>query len=129
MENVAESYDTHEEDAFSERSLVSDLRDLVDHGRDFVESEIELQKARAAYVASGAPTIAILAVAAGLLVFFAFVALTVGLVIALAPLMSGLGAAAAVFAAFLIVAFLLAKLAAGRWRKMTAVLADPVSSK
>lgn len=124
MQDSSESLATPDDQDAEERSLAADLRVLVDHGIDFVAAEVELQKARAAYAGGAVRTIAILGVFAGLLVCFALVALTVGLVIALAPLLGALGAAFAVFAVYLVIAFICVTLAAARWRAMTNALAN-----
>jgi hypothetical protein len=58
------------------------------------------------------------------LVFFALMALTVGLLIALTPLVTAWGATAIVFGGLLVVAACCALLATGRWRRMTAMLSD-----
>ena len=78
-----------------ERSLAEDLRQLIDDGRALAEAELAYRKSCAALAGKGAKGIAIFGALAAALVFFALMALTVGLVIALTPLLTALGAAGA----------------------------------
>lgn len=84
-----------------ERSLNEDLHQLASDARAYAEAEVQFQKTRAAYTASASKSIAIYAVAALVLVFFAVMALVVGLVIALAPLLTAWGSMAVVTLALL----------------------------
>jgi ABC-type multidrug transport system fused ATPase/permease subunit len=91
-----------------ERSLNEDLHQLAADARAYAEAEFQFQKSRAAYTASASKSIAIYAVAALVLVFFAMMALVVGLVIALAPLLTAWGSMALVTLVLLgLAAFLL----------------------
>jgi hypothetical protein len=107
-----------------ERSLSDDLRQLAEDARALAEAELAYQRSRAAFAGQEAKRIAMLGALAAVLVFFALMALTVGLVIALTPLLTAWGATAAVFAGLLVVAGLFALLAASRWKRMAATLAD-----
>lgn len=118
-----------DKDDARERSLAGDLRQLIDDGRALAEAELAYQKSRAVLAGKGARGIAVFGALAAALVFFALMALTLGLVIALAPLLSPLGAAGAVFAGFLLVAFVCARIAAARWKRMAKALADREASK
>jgi hypothetical protein len=84
-----------------QRSLNEDLHQLAQDARAYAEAEFQFQKSRAAYAASASKNIAIYAVAALVLVFFAVMALVVGLVIALAPLITAWGSTAVVTLALL----------------------------
>lgn len=106
------------------RHLDDDLRALVDRGMAFAKAEAELQKARAGYAAGRLRWIALLGGLALVLAFFALVALTVGLVIALTPLLGALGAAVLVFAGLLVAAAICAAIAAGQWQRLTKALAN-----
>jgi hypothetical protein len=79
-----------------ERSLNEDLHQLAQDARSYAEAEFQFQKSRAAYAASASKSIVIYAVLALVLVFFAVMALVVGLVIALAPLITAWGSTALV---------------------------------
>lgn len=107
------------------RHLDDDLRALFARGLVWVDAEIELQKARAGFAASNIKGIAILGGLAVLFVFFALVALTVGLVIALTPLLGAIVATLVVCAGLLVAALLCGLVAANRWKRMTTALANP----
>lgn len=107
-----------------ERSLAGDLRQLIDDGRALAEAELAYQKSRAALAGTGAKGVAIAGALAAALVFFALMALTVGLVIALTPLLTALGAAGAVFAGLLLAALVCARIASARWRRLARALTD-----
>jgi len=107
-----------------ERSLVDDLRQLATDARALAQAEAAYQKSRAAFAGEQAKRIAILGVLAAVLLFFALMALTVGLVIALAPLLTAWGATAAVCGGLLLAAGLCVLLASARWRHMNGVLRD-----
>ncbi|VWX52086.1 phage holin family protein [Novosphingobium sp. 9U] len=79
-----------------ERSLNEDLHQLAQDARTYAEAELQFQKSRAAFAASASKNIVIYAVAALVLVFFAVMALVVGLVIALAPIITAWGSTALV---------------------------------
>jgi hypothetical protein len=108
----------------SERSLAEDLRQLADDARALAQAEIAYQKSRAAFAGQEVKWIAILGLLAAVLVFFALMALTLGLVLALTPILTAWGATAAVFVGLLAVAGLSALLASGRWKRMSAMLSD-----
>jgi hypothetical protein len=99
-----------------EPSLVDEVRQLIDDGRTFVEAEIAFQTSRAAYAGKGIKGVILFGALAAVLVFFALMALTVGLVIALMPVLTAWGATAAVFAGFLIIAGICGMKAASCWK-------------
>jgi uncharacterized membrane protein YqjE len=107
------------------RPLGDDLRGLVDSGLALARAEVELQQARAGYAAGKLKGIALLGLLALTLVFFALVALTVGLVVGLTPLLGAIGATLAVFGGLLLVAAVSALVAASQWKRMTTALANP----
>ncbi|WP_216094839.1 phage holin family protein [Sphingobium phenoxybenzoativorans] len=91
-----------------EEPLKEVLRRLVDDGRAYADAEINRQKIRAAFIGSGLRTVAILGAVALILLFGTLVTLMIGLVFALAPYLTPLGATFAVsITALLIVAILL----------------------
>jgi uncharacterized membrane protein len=83
-------------DDLPEDNLAGVLTRLVKTGRAYAEAEIDRQKLRAGILASGLRTVAILAVVALILMFGTLVTLMVGLVVALSPLLTPLGATLAV---------------------------------
>ena len=107
-----------------ERSLPEDLRQLAEDARALAEAEFAYQKSRAAFAGQEAKRIAILGLLAAVLVFFALMTLTFGLVLALTPLLTAWGATALVVGGLLLAAVLCGVVAAGLWRRMTATLAD-----
>jgi Flp pilus assembly protein TadB len=84
-----------------ERSLNEDLHQLAQDARAYAEAEFKFQKTRAAYAASASKSVVVYAVVALVLVFFAVMALVVGLVIALAPHITAWGSTAVVTLALL----------------------------
>lgn len=109
----------------AERSLVDDVRQLVDDGRTLLEAELAYQKSRALVAGAGARGIAGWGALALALVFFALMALVMGLLLALAPLIGGFGAVIVVVLGLLIAAGLAGLAAARRWKRMATLLAEP----
>lgn len=107
------------------RHLEDDLRGLVDSGLGYVKAEVGLQRARAGYAAGRIRSIALLGVVALLLVFFALVALTVGMVFALTPLIGAIWATLLVFGVLVLGAVVAGLMAARQWKQMTAALSNP----
>ena len=103
----------------AERSLVEDVRQLIEDGRTLAEAELAYQKSRAAVAGDGVKGAAAYGGLAIALVLFALVALTVGLLIALTPWLTALGATAAVTLGLLLVAGLCTLTAKRRWSAMT----------
>lgn len=108
----------------AERSLVDDVRDLVADGRTLLEAELAYQKSRAALAGRTAKSMAGWIALALSLVFFALMALVMGLLLTLAPLIGGLGATLLVVAVLLIAAALSGWVAARRWSAMSRRLAE-----
>ena len=103
-----------------DRSLLEDVEALIEDGKTYLEAELAFQKTRAAFVAQGAKGIAGFgALAAGLAVL-ALIDLTVGLILALTPLITAWGATAVVVGALLIGAWLCVRSALKRWRAISA---------
>jgi uncharacterized membrane protein YqjE len=111
-------------EAARHRHLEDDLRGLVDRGMAFARAEVDLQKARGAYAAGRLKWIALLGGLALVLLFFSLVALTVGLLIALTPMLGSLGATLAVFGGLVIVALICALIVAQQWKAMIRTLSN-----
>lgn len=75
-----------------EPTLAEMVRMLLGNARLLAEAEVELRKAQAAFVARHAKRIALLVVLALFFLFFLLMALVVGLLLALTPLIGGWGA-------------------------------------
>ena len=100
------------------RSLRDDVEALIEDGKTYLETELVYQKTRAAFVADrakGAVVYGAMAAAFGVL---ALIGLTVGLIIALTPLLTAWGASALVVGLLLIAAFLAARAASKRWKRL-----------
>lgn len=108
--------------ADAEPSLVEDLRQLAADGRTLLEAELAYQKSRAAFAGQAAKSVAGWGALALALVFFALMALVVGLLLALTPLLGGWGAMGAVTIGLLIAAGLCGWTAARRWKRTAAQL-------
>ena len=108
----------------AERSLVEDIKHLASDGRTLLEAEFAYQKSRAAVASAGAKGIAGWASLALALVFFALMALVIGVLLGIAEFI-GIWAATAVTVVLVLAAAGLAGLAAGRrWKRMSAALSD-----
>ena len=107
------------------RSLRDDVEALIDDGKTYLETELVYQKTRAAFVADrakGAVVYGALAAAFGIL---ALIGLTVGLIIALIPLLTAWGASALVVGLLAGAAFIALRAANRRWnRLMQAIESD-----
>jgi hypothetical protein len=86
--------------------LVGDIRQLAADAKNLAEAELAYQTSRAKVAGEAARNIALFGVVAFVLAFFALGALTVGLLLALTPLVTAWGATAIVVGALLIGAFL-----------------------
>ena len=106
------------------RSLVDDVRHLASDGRTLLEAEFAYQKSRAAVAGAGVKGIAGWAALALALVFFALMALVVGVLLGIAEFV-GIWAATAITVLLVLAVAGLAGLAASRrWKRMSAALAD-----
>ncbi len=108
----------------AERSLVDDVRKLASDGRTLLEAELTYQKSRAAVAGQAAKGVAGWGALALALVFFALMALVLGLVLVLAEAIGPLGATIAAFLGLLGFAALCGWIAARRWQRAAAQLTD-----
>lgn len=109
------------DEEFTEVSLAQDLRQLADEAKALAQAEIAFQKSRAAFVSNETKTIGLLAIAALVIIFFALMALVIGTVIALGPLVGPWGAMALVTIALLILALACGMSARSRLKNMMVV--------
>jgi 4-amino-4-deoxy-L-arabinose transferase-like glycosyltransferase len=105
-------------------TLEDDLRQMIGDARGWAEAELVWQKARALFAGKQIGVIALLGLLALVLVFFSLMALVLGLVLALTPMLGAWGAMAAVTGGLLLAAALAALLAALRARRMLRLIAD-----
>lgn len=108
----------------AERSLVDDVKQLASDGRTLLEAELAYQKSRAAVAGAGIKGIAARAALALALVFFALMALVLGVVLGLTALIGAWAATAVTVLTLLLAAGLSGLAASRRWRRMSALLAD-----
>lgn len=103
-------------------TLGDDLRLLIAEARDYASAEAEFQKARAQVAGQGLKRIAPLVLLALGFVFLALLALPVGLVLGLAPLVGPWLATGIAMLSLLVFAGLFALLAIARWRDVKRAL-------
>lgn len=115
---------TSPNDEVFDDSLIGELGALIDDGRTYAEAEIAFQKTRAKLAGRLLGVAAASVVVAIILLHIAFLALAVGLVIALAPLVTIWGAIAIVVGALLLAVFLLVRIAARHGGKLSALFSS-----
>ncbi|WP_235037472.1 MULTISPECIES: phage holin family protein [unclassified Novosphingobium] len=103
-------------------SLARDLRQLADEAKTLAQAEFAFQKSRAAFVGTETRNIALLLIVTAAMVLFAAMALVVGTVIALGPLIGPWGAMALVTLALAVFAVLCAWNAKARLRRMMTII-------
>lgn len=108
----------------AERSLVDDVRQLASDGRTLLEAELAYQKSRALVAGQAAKGVAGWGALAIALVFFALMALVLGLVLVLAEAIGALWATTAAFLGLLAFAALSGWFALRRWQRASAQLTD-----
>ncbi len=108
----------------STRSLLEDVEDLLVDARTYLDAELSYQKSRASFIGGSIKRIAAFGIGAVVLALFAFGALTIGLVIALTPLLTAWGATAIVVGTLLLGVLLLLKAASSHWNEMMSVIND-----
>lgn len=108
----------------ADRSLIEDLRLLAGDAKSLAQAEIAYQKSRAGVIGGGLGKIAGLGALALLLVWLALVALVVGLLFALIPLLTAWGATAVVTVGLLVLAGVVALWAKASWRKISLLISD-----
>jgi len=116
----ASAPDTPPPPAFDE-SLVEELAALIDDGRTYAQAELAFQKTRARLTGKAVGVAAASAVVGIILLHIAFLALAVGLVMALAPLVTIWGAIAIVVGVLLLLVGVLAFVAVKNGKKIAAM--------
>ncbi len=95
-------------------SLIEDVKATIDDGKTYLQAELGFQKTRASYAAGEGKRAAGLGLAALACLHLALIGLVVGLIFALAPMLTPLGATAAVVGALLALVVIFAFLAGRR---------------
>lgn len=111
------------------RSFVDDLRDLAADAQTVFEAEKAYQGARLSYAASRGKGVALSFGIAVVLAYFAAIALVVGLLLALAPLLTAWGALALVTIALALGAFLAFRSGTKQLRRMRSYLGPAASAE
>jgi Flp pilus assembly protein TadB len=112
-----------------EPTLIDDVRALLEDGKTYVEAEVQFQKSRAAFALDRGKSGAVYGVAALALVHLALIALVVGLVIALVPLVGAWAATAVVVGVLLAAAIMLALAARKRFARLSTAFGDSGGGK
>ena len=113
-----------------DESLVEEAAALIDNTRTYAQAELGFQKTRARLAGKSVGLALVLAIIALILLHIAFLALAVGLVMALAPLMTIWGAIGIVFGGLLFLVALLVWLTIKRGKTLAAMFAaDEKSSE
>ncbi len=115
------------DNAAFEESLVEEAAALIDDGKTYLEAELAFQKTRAGIAGKSAAMAALFAVIALILLHIAFLALAVGLVIALEPIATIWGAIGLVFGGLLLLVLLLVWGAARNGLRIAAMFAGDKS--
>lgn len=102
----------------ADRSLTDDLRLLAGDAKSLALAEIAYQKSRAQVLGGGLGRIAALGAIALLFLWLALVALVIGLLFALSPLLTAWGATAVVTIGLLLLALVAALWARSSWGKL-----------
>lgn len=105
-------------------SLSDDVRQLLAEGRSLLSAELAYHKARMGVAGAGARGIAAWGALALALVFFALMALVLGLLLALGSLLGPWAALGIVVAGCVAGALLAALVALRRWRRMARLLSE-----
>ena len=121
----ASSGQSPEPSAQGDESLREELAALIDNGRNYAQAEIAFQKTRAALAGRSIGIAAAAAIVAIILLHIAFLALAVGLVMALEPLVTIWGAIGIVFGGLLLLVALLGWVALKNGKKLGYLFSSP----
>ena len=102
----------------SNRSLLDDIEALVADGKTYFDAEIAYQKTRLSFVVDRLKTAAVYGTVGAIVGVVLLIALSVGLIIALAPLITPWGATAVVAGLLAILLFASLKKALASWNSL-----------
>lgn len=108
----------------SDESLVEELAALIDDGRTYAQAEIAFQKTRAKIAGRAVGIAAASLIVAIILLHIAFLALAVGMVMALEPLVTIWGAIAIVVGALILLVAVLVMIAVRNGKLVSAVFSS-----
>lgn len=106
------------EKSISDGSLSEDIVALIDDGKTYVEAEFAFQKTRLAFAAERGKSGMLFGICAFAVLHLALVALVVGAIFALTPLITALGATALVVGILLVAGLILAAKAKNRFTRL-----------
>ena len=123
-ENAESPAPAHPDDAAgaASRSLYDDLEALFTDAKTYLDAELVYQKSRAGFVLNRLKLGIGMAAVAAFFAVLALIGLTVGLIIALTPLVTAWGATAIVVGLLLLVAYLILRGAIKAFRQMAAAM-------
>lgn len=104
----------NEDEANQHFSLTDDVLALLEDGKTYAESELRFQKSRAGYIGNRVKGIVVLGLGAFGVFHLALIAGTVGLIIALAPIVGAFAATVIVTLSLILVGVLLLRVLKGR---------------
>jgi len=107
-----------------EPSLADDVKALVEDGKTYLEAELQFQKSRAAFALDRGKSGAVYGLGAAAVLHLALIALVVGAIFALTPLITAWGATAVVVGVLLIAAILLGLAAKRRFARLTSAIRE-----
>ncbi|WP_052768996.1 phage holin family protein [Aurantiacibacter marinus] len=108
----------------AQRSLYDDVEALFTDARTYFDAELTYQKSRAGFVANRLKVTIACGIAAAFLAVLALIGLTMGMIIALTPLITAWGATAVVVFGILLIAYLFVRRAGKAWRDLTGVMSS-----
>lgn len=111
-----------EPDSAGQRSLFDDFEALLEDARTYFDAELTYQKTRAGFVANRFKKTVAFGVVGAFFAVLATIGLTVGLIIALTPLITAWGATAVVVLGLLLVAYLAVRSAGKAWNELTGAM-------
>jgi uncharacterized membrane protein YjgN (DUF898 family) len=120
VEEIASADTATEVESAEDRSLIDDAEVLIEDGKTYLEAELNYQKTRALYAGDRLKGLALYGLVGFVFLWMALIGLTIGLIFALTPTLGGWGATGVVVVAWLLVAALAFRAAAGRWRGLRA---------
>ena len=123
VEDIAHPDSADADEAAENRSLVDDVEVLIEDGKTYLEAELNFQKTRALFAGEQAKGVALYGLVGFVFAWMALIGLTIGLIFALTPSLGGWGATGVVVAAWLLIAAVALRAAAGRWRQLVASFA------
>ena len=114
----SEEYDAPSEAPVPDRSLLDDIEALVADARTYVDAELAYQKTRLSYIIDRLKSAAVYGAVGAIVGVVLLITLSVGLIIALAPLITPWGATAVVVLLLAILLFVALRRALSSWNAL-----------